>query len=156
MKWLALFGNLDGRIRRKTFWLAWIVIFIVQILIAAIAAAAAEEMANEAAGDLAIDIVLFIFIYPLFVISVKRGHDRNIPAWVIGVAYILLALFDALRFAGWLRTNPDQNTFSTANLISFGFIMIVGIISLALLIELGFRRGTEGPNRFGPDPLAKT
>jgi uncharacterized membrane protein YhaH (DUF805 family) len=33
--------------------------------------------------------------------------------------------------------------------------MITGIVSLALLIELGFRRGTPGPNRYGPDPLAK-
>jgi uncharacterized membrane protein YhaH (DUF805 family) len=36
------------------------------------------------------------------------------------------------------------------------FIFVVGIVSLALLIELGFRRGTRGSNRFGPDPLAKT
>jgi uncharacterized membrane protein YhaH (DUF805 family) len=38
----------------------------------------------------------------------------------------------------------------------FVFIFVVGIVSLALLIELGFRRGTRGSNRFGPDPLAKT
>jgi uncharacterized membrane protein YhaH (DUF805 family) len=112
---------------------------------------AAEAIANEAAGDMAMDIVLFVFLYPQFVISMKRGHDRNVSTWVIGVAYILLALFDVLRFAGWLRTHPNQNT----NLISFAFIVIVGVVSLALLIELGFRRGTPGPNRYGPDPLAK-
>jgi uncharacterized membrane protein YhaH (DUF805 family) len=155
MKWLAFFGNFDGRISRKTFWLASIAVFVIQLLIAVIAAVTAAAMANEAAGDLAIDIVFFIFLYPQFVIAVKRGHDRNISTWVIGAAFILLALFDALRFAGWLRTNPDQNTFSTANLISFAFILIVGVISLALLVELGFRRGTTGPNRYGLDPLAK-
>jgi len=155
MKWILFFGNFDGRISRKKFWLASIAVFVIQGVIAVIAAVAAEEMANEAAGDLAMDIVLFIFLYPQFVISVKRGHDRNISTWVILVAYILLALFDALRFAGWLRTHPNQNTLSAANLISFAFILIVGVISLALIIELGFRRGTPGPNRYGPDPLAK-
>jgi len=25
--------------------------------------------------------------------------------------------------------------------------------ALALIIELGFRRGTRGPNQYGPDPL---
>jgi hypothetical protein len=30
-----------------------------------------------------------------------------------------------------------------------------GRISRTLLIELCFRRGTNGPNRYGPDPLAK-
>ena len=154
MKWIGFFANFDGRISRKRFWLALIAIFVIQIVIAAIAAATAEQMANEAAGDMAMDIVLFIFLYPQFVISVKRGHDRNISTWVISAAYILLALFDTLRFAGWLRTNPNQNTFSTANLMSFAFIVIVGVVSLALLIELGFRRGTPGPNRYGPDPLA--
>jgi uncharacterized membrane protein YhaH (DUF805 family) len=155
MKWISFFGNFDGRISRKTFWLTGIVVFIVQILIAVVASVAAAAMANEAAGDTAMDIVLFVFLYPQFVISVKRGHDRNISTWVIGAAYILLALFDALRFAGWLRTPLNQNTFSSANLMSFVFILIVGVVSLALLVELGFRRGTVGPNSYGPDPLAK-
>ena len=30
----------------------------------------------------------------------------------------------------------------------------VGLMALVLLIDFGFRRGTAGPNRFGPDPLA--
>jgi uncharacterized membrane protein YhaH (DUF805 family) len=154
MKWISFFGNFDGRISRKTFWLAGIVVFIIQILIAVVAAVAAEAMANEAAGDMAMDVVLFVFLYPQFVISVKRGHDRSISTWVISAAFVLLALFDVLRFAGWLRTHPNQNTLSAANLISFAFIVIVGVVSLALLIELGFRRGTPGANRYGPDPLA--
>jgi uncharacterized membrane protein YhaH (DUF805 family) len=155
MEWISFFGNFDGRISRKTFWLTGIVVFIIQFLIAVVAAVAAEAMASETAGDTAMDIVLFVFLYPQFVISVKRGHDRNISTWVIGVAYVLLALFDVLRFAGWLRTPLNQNTFSSANLMSFAFILIVGVVSLALLVELGFRRGTVGPNSYGPDPLAK-
>jgi uncharacterized membrane protein YhaH (DUF805 family) len=30
------------------------------------------------------------------------------------------------------------------------------VFGLALLYELGFRKGTEGPNQYGPDPLAKS
>jgi uncharacterized membrane protein YhaH (DUF805 family) len=155
MKWLPFFGNFDGRISRKTFWLVSIAVFVIQVLIAVIAAVTAEGMANEAAGDVAMDIVLFIFLYPQFIISVKRGQDRNISTWVIGAAFILLALFDVFRFAGWLPIHPNQNTFSATDLNAFAFILIVGVISLALLVELGFRRGTPGPNRYGSDPLAK-
>ena len=155
MKWICFFANFDGRISRKTFWLASIAVLVIELLIAAAAAATAEEFADEATGDLAMDIVLFAFLYPQFAISVKRGHDRNISTWVIGAWYVALALSDILRFFGWLRSSPNQNVLSSANLISFAFIMIAGIISLALLIELGFRRGTRGPNRYGPDPLAK-
>jgi uncharacterized membrane protein YhaH (DUF805 family) len=155
MKWILFFSNFDGRISRKTFWLTGLAVFIGQILIAVVVAVASEAMANEAAGDMAMDIVLFIFLYPQFVISVKRGHDRGISTWVIGIAYVLLALFDVTRFAGWLQTNPNQNTLSSASLISFAFILIVGVVSLALIIELGFRRGTPGPNRYGPDRSLK-
>ena len=28
------------------------------------------------------------------------------------------------------------------------------LLGLALLVELGFRKGTTGPNQYGPDPLA--
>jgi uncharacterized membrane protein YhaH (DUF805 family) len=28
------------------------------------------------------------------------------------------------------------------------------VLLVALLIELGFRRGTIGPNQYGPDPVA--
>jgi uncharacterized membrane protein YhaH (DUF805 family) len=38
-----------------------------------------------------------------------------------------------------------------------GWFLLVGLIpvlgGLWLLVELGFLRGTAGPNRFGPDPL---
>jgi uncharacterized membrane protein YhaH (DUF805 family) len=29
------------------------------------------------------------------------------------------------------------------------------VLGLALLFELGFRKGTPGPNQYGPDPLTK-
>ncbi|HWW34998.1 MAG TPA: DUF805 domain-containing protein [Xanthobacteraceae bacterium] len=46
--------------------------------------------------------------------------------------------------------------FSLRPLFAIMFVLIVGVIGLAVLIELGFRRGTPGPNRYGPDPLEKT
>ena len=39
------------------------------------------------------------------------------------------------------------------NLIGVILTIPMGILSLVLLIDLGFRPGTKGPNRFGPDPL---
>jgi uncharacterized membrane protein YhaH (DUF805 family) len=156
MKWIRLFTNFEGRITRKTFWLASIAVFVIEIVIVAVAAATVEEFANEAARDMAMDIGLLVFLYPQFAISLKRGHDRNISTWVIGGCYVVLAMFELLRFLGWLRSSPNQNVFSSENLFSFVFILIAGVISLALLIELGFRRGTWGPNRYGPDPLAKS
>jgi uncharacterized membrane protein YhaH (DUF805 family) len=122
---------------------------------ATVATAIAQKFLNETAGHTATDIVMFLFLLPQFVIAVKRAHDRNISTWVIGAWFVLLATTDVLDFLGWLPTRINLNVFSPANLLLFAYTMIAGIVSLALLIELCFRRGTNGPNRYGPDPLAK-
>jgi uncharacterized membrane protein YhaH (DUF805 family) len=156
MKWLYFFGNLDGRISRRTFWLAMIVVFVVAVLLATIADMIGSELVNVSAGDLMGDVVLLVFVYPQFVIAVKRGHDRNIATWVIGACYAVIAIADGLDLFGLLKTRVNQNVFSSAGIISFAVMFVVGIIALALLIELGLRRGTQGANRYGPDPLANT
>lgn len=157
MKWIRFFGNFEGRIPRKTFWLANIVVFVFEVIVAAIAAASVEGFAGETAGDMTMHIVTFAFLYPQFVIALKRAHDLEMSSQVIYAWYIVLAVYSVLvRFAGWLWINLTQNIYSLVVLaFVFVFIFVVGIVSLALLIELGFRRGTRGSNRFGPDPLAK-
>jgi uncharacterized membrane protein YhaH (DUF805 family) len=37
--------------------------------------------------------------------------------------------------------------------VSLAIVVPYGVFALALLVELGFRRGTVGPNQYGPDPL---
>ena len=82
-------------------------------------------------------------------IAVKRLHDRNQPAvyvWLLVAAFAVALLGDLfgffddparLSFAGWIA------------------IIFVGIVGLAFLVELGFRRGTPGPNQYGPGPLER-
>jgi hypothetical protein len=84
-----------------------------------------------------------------------RPHDRNISVWAISAWLMLLAITDVLDLFGWLPNLINLNVFSSANLLLFAYTMIAGIISLAMLIELCFRRGINGPNRYGTDPLAK-
>jgi uncharacterized membrane protein YhaH (DUF805 family) len=38
-------------------------------------------------------------------------------------------------------------------LVTAGFVLS-GIWALAMFVDLGFLRGTQGPNQYGPDPLA--
>jgi len=103
-----------------------------------------------------IEIIIVAFIYPKFMIDGKRGHDRNIPVWVIGTVYAIAIARAALVKLGWLVTLPDQNVMTPINVISFLMSMLLGIAGLALLVELGFRKGRAGPNQYGPDPLANT
>jgi uncharacterized membrane protein YhaH (DUF805 family) len=107
-------------------------------------------------GDWWIEIIIVAFIYPKFMIDVKRGHDRNIPMWVIGTVYAIAIARAVLVKLGWLVTLPDQNVMTPINVISFLMSMLLGIAGLALLVELGFRKGRAGPKQYGADPLANT
>ena len=49
MKFVRFFANLEGRITRKTFWLASIAVLIIDVIVATIAAATAEVFARETA-----------------------------------------------------------------------------------------------------------
>jgi uncharacterized membrane protein YhaH (DUF805 family) len=156
MRWIYFFGSFDGRIGRKTFWLTSIAISAAELVVGFIGALIIALISGDweaNAGDRWIDAVFLIFLYPQFIIDVKRGHDRNIPIWVIGVFYAALATDYFLVEFGWLTDWPNQNVTSSVNVVSFIVVILLGIFALAFLVELGFRRGTMGPNRYGPDPL---
>lgn len=156
MKWINFFGSFDGRIGPKTFWFTSIAISAAELVVAFVGALIIALLSADweaKAGERWIDVVFLIFLYPQFVIDVKRGHDRNIPTWVIGVFYAALAAHYFLVKFGWLTELPNQNVTSSINVASFIVVILLGIFGLAFLVELGFRKGTTGPNRYGPDPL---
>jgi uncharacterized membrane protein YhaH (DUF805 family) len=139
MDWLYLLNSFDGRISRKPFWIA----------MAAVTAANAIAcyVAIVIDGDRLSAIVDLLFTYPQFAIATKRCHDRNMAIWLLIVffgANAVLDLFDVLGLSG----TPDNPSMQVI-VISVPFMVLL----VVLLIELGFRRGTPGPNRYGPDPF---
>jgi uncharacterized membrane protein YhaH (DUF805 family) len=141
MDWLYLLDGFHGRISRRTFWIAMGIVAIANFL--------ACYVAENIQGDQLNAIVDLVFTYPEFAIAVKRGNDRDWPLWPIAIffaASVLLDLFSVLGLAG---TDEAPSTLAFAVAVPFS------VIGLGLLIELGFRKGTVGPNQHGPDPLAK-
>jgi uncharacterized membrane protein YhaH (DUF805 family) len=82
--------------------------------------------------------------------SVKRLHDRNKTGWWIVLFYVLPWFYDDL--VDWLPTQYLPDWLAHSILAVLGAILIV--LSIWGIVEMGFLRGTRGPNRFGPDPLA--
>jgi uncharacterized membrane protein YhaH (DUF805 family) len=140
MDWAYLLDSFDGRISRKPFWIAFGIVTIANLL-ANFAAEAIDGERLSAVVDLA-------FTYPQFAIAAKRGQDRNLPVWLVGVFFAAGVALDLLTVLGFAGTDDAPSVIG----IVISVPMIV--IGLALLFELGFRRGTPGPNRYGPDPLA--
>jgi uncharacterized membrane protein YhaH (DUF805 family) len=67
----------------------------------------------------------------------------------VGLFFAIGAVLDVLLLGGWI-TNADV---ANATPLMLAFLIPYLVFGLALIIDLGFRRGTVGPNRYGPDPL---
>lgn len=74
--------------------------------------------------------------------GIKRLHDRNKSGWWALPVILLPVLLNGAGRGG---------------LVTASSAMTLQWVSLALavlgIVELGFLRGTVGPNQFGPDPL---
>jgi uncharacterized membrane protein YhaH (DUF805 family) len=141
MDWGYVFNGFHGRIGRQTFWFAMGLLTIAEII--------AHLAAEQVQGDRLSAIIDLAFTYPEFAVAIKRAHDRNLPVWLLAIffgASALLDLFTVLGIAG-----NDE----TPSMLSLVIAVPFTVFGLALLVELGFRRGTVGPNQYGPDPLAK-
>ncbi|NVO15399.1 MAG: DUF805 domain-containing protein [Rhodoplanes sp.] len=141
MTWHDVLFGFDGRIGRKTFWVAFIAVTAIELLCHAIA--------NEIDGERLTSIISLAFSYPEFAIMAKRGHDRGMPTVVPGAFFAISVLIDFLFVIGEAGT-ADQPT-PLLLLLTVPWL----VFALVLLIDLGFRPGTPGPNRYGPDPQAR-
>jgi uncharacterized membrane protein YhaH (DUF805 family) len=139
MDWLYLLNSFEGRIGRQTFWIAMGAVAIVNVL--------ACYVAQEMAGERVSAIVDLAFTYPEFAVAAKRCHDRDLPLWLLVIFFGANALLDLVTVLDWAGTGDNPSTLSLVIALPFT------VFGLALLIELGFRRGTKGPNQYGPDPL---
>jgi uncharacterized membrane protein YhaH (DUF805 family) len=140
MDWVYLFSSFEGRISRKTFWIGIAVLIVVELT--------AYLVAQALQGDRLSAIVDLAFIYPEFAIAAKRAHDRDLPIWILIVFFGGEAVLDLLTVLE-LTGGSDQ-----PSLLSLFIAVPFTVLLVALSIELGFRRGTIGPNQYGPDPVA--
>jgi uncharacterized membrane protein YhaH (DUF805 family) len=140
MDWVYLLSSFEGRISRKTFWIG------IAVLIAA--ELAGYLIAQALQGDRLSAIVDLAFVYPEFAIAAKRAHDRDLPIWILIVFFGGGAVLDLLTVLELSGGNDQPSLMSLMIAVPFTVLLV------ALLIELGFRRGTIGPNQYGPDPVA--
>jgi len=85
--------------------------------------------------------LLVTFVWLFAATAIKRLHDRDKSGWWFAAFFIAPGLLDKL--SDWLD-NPILTLPVSA--LSLG-------LSVWCFVELFCLRGTNGPNRFGPDPL---
>jgi uncharacterized membrane protein YhaH (DUF805 family) len=140
----------EGRISRTQFWIGLVIIVAAELILMWLLGI---PFLPTVMKDVSVRVIEFaiqvVVLYPTVAIAVKRLHDRDKPGiyvlWLVGLTAIiaftnLFGLTDDPRNPGWL---------------DFVLGFCAAVIGLAFLVELGFRRGTAGDNRYGPDPLTQ-
>ena len=138
--WAYLFNGFHGRIGRQTFWIGIVVLTVVELV--------AHFVAEEIQGERLSAIACCAFTCGKFAVALKRAHDRDLPVWLLFIFFGASAVLDLLTVLGLAGTDE------TPSMVSLAIAVPFAVFGLALLVELGFRRGTVGPNQYGPDPAA--
>lgn len=143
LDWSYLFLRFDGRIGRQAFWVAFVVVATAELACHFIAYRFDD-------GERLTAIVSLAFAYPEFAVFVKRAHDRDISPYVVAAFFLLSTFMDFLVVIGFGGGMREPNA----------IMFLLGLpwmaFALTLLIELGLRPGTVGPNQYGPDPSGHT
>jgi len=151
MKLRKILFSFDGRIGRRTYWLA---------LLALIAAVLVLTFAPFLLGNeewvflilaLTSQFIWLLSLWPLLAVGSKRLHDRNKNSWWLLVFWLVpfalicgglsLILFDDPRTG---RTGD----FATGSILIFASLLP----ALWGIVELGILPGTKGANLYGGDP----
>ncbi len=131
---MDLIFSFNGRINRAQWWLGVLVLFVVQW-------------------------VLWFVLGSIFGLAALENIDPNDPAAVVVLMQQMSAMMVPMSILVLLMIYPslavhtkrwhDRNKSGWWSLI-----MLVPMIgAIWMLIELGILRGTDGENRYGPDPL---
>jgi uncharacterized membrane protein YhaH (DUF805 family) len=171
MHYQWLLSRLDGRINRARYWLATLIIFCCMLFAVLVLAVIGVSLRigdsrftisifvisasiHRAGYDASSAASLFpriatiplnlVFAWFYAVASIKRLHDCDKSGWWI-VPFLIIPGLNG-QFGDRLGLG-DTWVASCLDLAS-------GILLLCGFIRLGFLKGTGGPNRFGPDPLA--
>jgi uncharacterized membrane protein YhaH (DUF805 family) len=136
--WFYVFTSFYGRINREPFWIAFGILVLFEL--------AAQSVSAEADSDTLGAILDLAITYPEFAVALKRANDRNLSPWLVAIFFAINVAADLFV----LINGPIDADSTVAYLVELPLL----VLGIALIVELGFRRGTEGPNRFGPDPLS--
>lgn len=151
MTWKDLFFGFDGRISRRQWWTAMIPLLLTNALVSFVANPMSwfSGMIAMRGPNLAETLFNIALLIPETAIMVKRFNDRDWPQW-LPYGYAAVFLF-------YIVLNHNRMILAGHAPTMFEFAVVSSLVSIMFLVVIdnGFLRGTDGPNRYGQDPLAK-
>ena len=141
----ALLFSLEGRVRRRDVWLAFLLLGLGVLLLV-------MALAGWLGGRWTSFVATAVVAWPVVAIVGKRLQDRGRRAWPWLLVYfgpvIVLTILQQLELGYWWRGGIAFPSGYLPNLLSF---LSLGTSAVGLL-DAALMPGENGPNRFGPDP----
>lgn len=129
MDYKALLLSPRGRINRKVYWLSALGLAVASLVLQGLGwASMSPTMSDDG------------------ILHLSTGTFGSLMMIIVSLASLVLAWVGLMLAIKRCHDRGRTGWFLFAGLIPF-----VG--GIWLIVELGFLRGTVGPNRFGPDPL---
>lgn len=163
MNWKYLFGSFDGRIGRQKFWISAIILLVVSLLVGWALHFIGLGTVRVSSGMVSFDngnsmqfsrslfilsplggiLHTIIMLWPVAAVSLKRRHDKGSPGYDVLV-------FLALNVGGELLLLLGL---APSHILVGPISLVTSVLGVYLLVVMGFLKGEDGPNKFGPDPL---
>lgn len=147
---VSLLTSFHGRIPRKQWWIGCVIALVASIVGTLLFDPAAFTAADDVLPppQWADTIWQVVWLIPGTAITVKRFNDRDWPSW-FGYALGAMGLFMLIApHFGMLMAPPRDGAGAIVFWITFAIVLLA-------FVDNGFVRGTDGPNRYGPDPLER-
>jgi len=163
--WLTwLLFSFKGRIQRLYWWIGSLVVGMVTGMASStiefvarsygLGAVDADTNQFEPTGVLGALLVAIgiLNVWVNYALSAKRLHDRNRSGWWLVAPTVTLLIAILLAFVMFAQPGGQREPWNSAAVL---FTLATAALGIWLFLEIGFLRGTEGPNRYGPDPLGQ-
>jgi uncharacterized membrane protein YhaH (DUF805 family) len=149
MNLTTLLFSFQGRVNRAQYWLValiYLAVFIVCFVLTFIGLGISSAISSTGALISYLLVAIFVIVSLLAIwssiaVGIKRLHDRDQSGWWMLIFWEVSTIVSLLQ--------------ETAAAPSSKFILGIGSLAVTVwvIVELGCLRGTQGPNRFGSDPL---
>lgn len=139
------------------FWLFWLIVsYFIQNIPLSILSTNTDNLTLTFICAL---LLYAISVYGFTIILIRRFHDHNVTGYITVPLFLIICID---RFVGDIYLEVSRSLIGTPYTLEIPklvtaiamIFLFIGAISALAMIFVCLSKGTVGPNRYGPDPLA--